>query len=122
MRERSRSERVLVDLMLREAELTATYAAEPEELYTARDSEGMHLRDGLWRHVLQFLESGTKLGRSFRQRNPNLEWELIHEMRQELVHDNPEVAPDRVRSFAVDEMPKMARILRKARFARSRED
>lgn len=116
MREKRRPERVLIDLMLREAELAASYAAESKTQYDAPDPEGMHLRDGLWRHVLQFLESGTKLGQSFRGRNPKIDWPLILELRQEMVHDYPEIPPERVWAFATEEMPRMTRLLRKAKF------
>jgi len=102
--------------MLREAEIARSYAAESRTKYLAADTEGLHLRDGLWRHVLQFLESGTRLGQSFRNANPQIPWALIHELRQELVHNYPEVAPDRVRAFALEELPRASRQLRRGRF------
>ena len=117
MRERTRSERVLVDLMLRKAEAAAGYTATSKTRYDAPNLEGGHLRDGLWRHVLQFLESGTKLGQSFRGRNARIDWDLILQLRQEMVHDYPEIAPDRVWAFATEEMPRMARLLRRAKMS-----
>jgi uncharacterized protein with HEPN domain len=116
MRERQRTDRTLVDLMLREAEAAAVYTASGREEYLEAGTEGMHLRDGLWRHVLQFLESGTKLGRPFRNANPNVPWELIEELRQDMTHDYPEVSPEAVRAFAVERMPGIVRKLRRARF------
>lgn len=102
--------------MVKEAELAKQYADSSEREYAAQGTEGMHLRDGLWRHVLQFLESGTKFGRSFRRANPLLPWEIIDELRQEMTHDYPEVSPERVRAFARDRMPAIVRKLRRARF------
>jgi uncharacterized protein with HEPN domain len=121
MRERRRSDRTLVDLMLREADLAGQYAAAAEGEYSAGGIEGMHLRDGLWRHVLQFLESGTKLGRSFRSANPLVPWETIDELRQEMTHDYPEVPAQRVRAFARERIPSIVRKLRRARFPSERE-
>ncbi len=121
MRERRRSERTLVGLMLREADLAARYSASRPEEYLAASEEGLHLRDGLWRHVLQFLESGTKLGRSFRNANPLVPWALIDELRQEMTHDYPEVAPERVWSFARERIPGIVRKLRRARFPPARD-
>lgn len=102
--------------MLREAELAVHYSSISEKQYSAEDTEGMHLRDGLWRHVLQFLESGTKLGRPFRHANPLVTWDTIDELRQEMTHDYPEVSPERVRAFARERIPRIVRRLRRARF------
>lgn len=121
MREKRRSDRTLVDLMLREAELAGHYSGAPEEQYSAEGTEGMHLRDGLWRHVLQFLESGTKLGKAFRSANPLVPWDSIDELRQEMTHDYPEVSPERVRAFARQRIPRIVRKLRRARFPAFRE-
>jgi uncharacterized protein with HEPN domain len=122
VREPIRSERVLIDLMLREAEGVRRYVSEPKARYEGPGIEGMHLRDGLWRHVLQFLESGTRLRRSFRASNPKVPWELIHELRQEMVHNYPEVSPSRVRAFAIEEMPQATRLLRHAKFPKDRSE
>ena len=121
MREKARNDRTLVDLMLREAELAAQYAASSSDDYFHDNREGMHLRDGLWRHVLQFLESGTKLGMTFRNANPQIPWSTIEELRQDMTHDYPEVPAKVVRAFAIGRMPPIARALRRARFPAGRD-
>lgn len=116
MRERSRSDRVLVLLMLTEAREIAEYASAGPRAILANDREGKHLRDGLVLHLTHFLESGTKLGKPFRNANPLVAWSRIDAFRQEMVHDYPEITPEESLAFAREVVPTVARRLQRARF------
>ena len=120
VRERKRGPRAQVDLMIREAAIAQRDAKVPRERFFEGSEEGRRIRDALWRHVLQFCESGTKVGQSFRRANPKIEWEAILTLRQDMMHDYPETRDDRVREFALKVMPVAARRLKRASFPNER--
>lgn len=116
MRERMRTDKVLVLLMLREAGELAEYCSAGPTAILANEKEGRHLRDGIALHLTHFLESGTKLGKPFRNANPLIAWSRIDAFRQDMVHNYPEVSPGEVLAFAREVVPATARRLRRARF------
>lgn len=65
--------RHLVDRMLREAGAANRYEAGGKERFF--DIRTPEFRDGAELRALHFVETGTKLGKSFRKANPMIPWE-----------------------------------------------
>lgn len=118
VREKRRADHELAALMLNAAEDAAEYIDLRREQYLAEDRLGRFARRGLRNCVFEFCESATRLSASFRTANP-LPWPEILQMRQDLGHDYPEVAPERALAFAREIMARAARKLRRARFPKT---
>ncbi len=114
MKEAESRVRVLVDRMLREAAAAERYAARGQEKFF--DIRSPELRDAVELRVLHFTETATKLGRAFRRANPLIPWEALDRLRNDLVHEYPEVKAEAVWRFLNDDLPGMVGRLRRARF------
>jgi uncharacterized protein with HEPN domain len=106
--------RVLVDRMLREAAAAGRYAARGKAAFL--DVRYPELRDAVELRILHFAETATKLGRPFRNANPLVPWEVIDQLRNDLVHEYPEVKADRVWRFVAQDLPRLVSQLRRARY------
>lgn len=84
--------------------------------YLTESSEGRRARDGLRQRVYEFVDSGTTLGKAFRQANPRIRLELIDAMRFDLAHNYPEVRAEMVWAFAEKQVLPTAGRLRRCRF------
>jgi uncharacterized protein with HEPN domain len=66
------------------------------------------------RQFEKFEEAANALGASFRNANPGIPWEPIFEIRNELSHPyQSSYDPERLWTFARDQLPKIARKLRR---------
>ena len=106
--------RVLVDRMLREAGAAERYAARGQERFF--DIRSPELRDAAELRILHFTETATKLGRAFRNANPRIPWVELDRLRNDLVHEYPEVKAEAVWRFLRDDLPGLVAKLRGARF------
>jgi uncharacterized protein with HEPN domain len=111
--------RLLVDRMLREAAAAERYRAGGKERFF--DIRTPEFRDGAELRVLRFTETGTKVGRSFRQANPVIPWEDIDQLRNDLVHEYPEIKADKVWRFISADLPGMVAKLKRANYPESDE-
>jgi uncharacterized protein with HEPN domain len=109
--------RLRVDRMLREAASAERYVAGGRERFF--DIRTPEFRDGTELRALHFAESGTKVGQSFRKANPGIPWEDIDQLRNDLVHEYPEVKADKVWRFVHDDLPALVVKLKHARYPES---
>ena len=114
MKEAEARTRALVDRMLREAGVASRYAARGKPAFF--DLRTPEIRDAAELRVLHFAETATKLGRSFRNSNPMIPWDALEKVRNDLVHEYPEVKAERGWRFLNDDLPPLVAKLRKARF------
>lgn len=103
--------------MLASAEAMREYLLLLPREYHADTREGRFARDGLRSRVYEFCDAGTTLGRAFRTANPGLDLRLADEMRYDLAHNYPAVTPEAVWTFAREEVPRLVRKLRRAKFS-----
>lgn len=106
--------RAIVDRMLREAAAAQRYCSRGQAAFF--DVRTPEIRDATELRILHFTESATKLGKSFRRANPLLPWEELERLRNDLVHEYPEVKAERVWRFLNDDLPILVSKLRRARF------
>ena len=67
------------------------------------------------RQFERFEEAGSALGAAFRKANSNILWEPIFEIRNDLSHPyQSSYDPEKLWKFARDDLPKIARKLRRA--------
>ncbi len=116
MKEAESRVRILVDRMLREANAAEKYAARGQERFF--DIRTPEIRDAVELRILHFTETATKLGRAFRSANPLIPWDDLDRLRNDLVHEYPEVKAERVWRFLSDDLPGLVMRLRRARFPR----
>ena len=114
MKEAESRVRILVDRMLREAGAAERYAARGQEHFF--DIRSPEIRDAVELRILHFTETATKLGRTFRNANPLIPWDELDRLRNDLVHEYPEVKAERVWRFLSDDLPGLVAKLRRARF------
>ena len=114
MKEAEARTRALVDRMLREAGAAARYAARGKAAFF--DIRTPEIRDAVELRVLHFVETATKLGRSFRNSNPMIPWDALERLQNDLVHEYPEVRAERLWRFLSDDLPPLVGKFRKARF------
>jgi uncharacterized protein with HEPN domain len=101
--------------MLREAVAAERYvAAGKERFFDIRTPE---FRDGAELRALHFTETATKIGQAFRKANPMVPWADLDQLRNDLVHEYPEVKADKVWRFIHDDLPPIVGKLRRAKFA-----
>jgi len=100
--------------MLREAGAAERYAARGKANFF--DIRSPEIRDAAELRILHFTETATKLGRPFRNANPVLPWNELDRMRNDLVHEYPEVKAERVWRFLTDDLPGLVAKLRKVRY------
>jgi|SRR5580700_9323240 uncharacterized protein with HEPN domain len=105
--------------MLREASAAERYRAGGKERFF--DIRTPEFRDAAELRVLHLTETGTKVGQSFRLANPLVPWEDIDQLRNDLVHEYPEIKADRVWRFIQDDLPSIVAKLKRARFAELEE-
>jgi uncharacterized protein with HEPN domain len=106
--------RTLVDRMLREAAAAERYLSRGKGPFF--DLRSPELRDAVELRILHFTETATKLGRSFRNINPGIPWDDLDRLRNDLVHEYPEVKADKLWRFVHDDLPALASKLRRSRF------
>ena len=111
--------RLLVDRMLREAAAAERYRAGGKERFF--DIRTPEFRDGAELRALHFAETGTKVGQKFRKANPLIPWEDIDQLRNDLVHEYPEIKADKVWRFISEDLPAMAAKLKRAKHPESDE-
>jgi uncharacterized protein with HEPN domain len=100
--------------MLREAAAAGRYLSEGKATFF--DLRTPEFRDAADLRALHFAETGTKVGQSFRKANPMIPWEDIDQLRNDLVHECPEIKADRVWRFIHDDLPAIVVKLKRARF------
>jgi uncharacterized protein with HEPN domain len=105
--------------MLREATAAERYLAGGKERFF--DIRTPEFRDAAELRTLHFTETSTKVGKSFRQANPLIPWEDIDQLRNDLVHEYPEIKADKVWRFIHDDLPAIVAKLKRARFLGSEE-
>jgi uncharacterized protein with HEPN domain len=106
--------RILVDRMLREAGAAGRYAARGRERFF--DIRSPEIRDAVELRILHFTETATKLGRPFRSANPLIPWDELDRLRNDLVHEYPEVKAEKVWRFLSGDLPRLVTKLRRAKF------
>ncbi|HUZ79703.1 MAG TPA: HepT-like ribonuclease domain-containing protein [Thermoplasmata archaeon] len=111
--------RALVDRMLREATIAGRYASRGKMAFF--DIRSPELRDAVELRVLHFAETATKLGRPFRNANPLIPWDDLDQVRNDLVHEYPEVRADKLWRFVIEDLPRLVAKLRRARYPGDRE-
>ena len=111
--------RALVDRMLREAAAAERYAARGKTSFF--DIRSPEIRDAVELRILHFAETATKVGRPFRNLNPLIPWDDLDQLRNDLVHEYPEVKAERVWRFVQEDLPGLAQKLRRARFPATQE-
>ncbi len=114
MKETEVRTRALVDRMLREASAAGRYAAKGKAAFF--DIRTPEIRDAAELRILHFAETATKLGRPFRNANPLFPWDALERLRNDLVHEYPEVKAERVWRFLTDDLSPLVAKLRRARF------
>lgn len=114
MKEAEARARALVDRMLREATAAARYASRGKAVFF--DLRTPEIRDAAELRILHFTETATKLGRPFRTANPLLPWDELERLRNDLVHEYPEVKAERIWRFLSGDLPALVAKLRRARF------
>ena len=114
MKETEARTRALVDRMLREASAAGRYAARGKSAFF--DLRTPEIRDAAELRILHFAETATKLGRPFRNANPLLPWDALERLRNDLVHEYPEVKAERLWRFLTDDLSALVAKLRRARF------
>jgi len=111
------SDRILVERMLEEERFVREILRRGYPTYSSLTEAGEGLRARLRVSAIQFLESGTELGKSrFADANPGIPWGDISEKRQKIVHAYSRFSSDEVWALAKGEMLGVIRDLRKARF------
>jgi uncharacterized protein with HEPN domain len=106
--------RQLVDRMLREAAAAERYIAGGKDRFF--DIRTPEFRDGAELRALHFTESATKIGKAFRRANPLVAWDDLDQLRNDLVHEYPEVKAEQVWKFVHDDLPSIVGRLRRAKF------
>ena len=103
-----------VDRMLREAAAAARYVAGGKERFF--DLRTPEFRDGAELRTLHFAETATKIGKPFRRANPLIPWADLDQLRNDLVHEYPEVKAEGVWRFVHDDLPPIVARLRRASY------
>lgn len=106
--------RTQLDRMLREAEAATRYASHGKAAFF--DLRSPEIRDAAELRVLHFAETATRIGTAFRHANPRVPWEDLDRLRNDLVHDYPEVKAERVWRFVQEDLPGIVTKLRRPHF------
>lgn len=107
--------RTSVDRMLREAAAAQRYLSRGKEAFF--DMRTPEIREATELRILHFTETATKLGRLFRNANPLIPWDDLDQLRNDLVHEYPEVKADQLWRFVHDDLPGLVAKLRRARYS-----
>jgi uncharacterized protein with HEPN domain len=100
--------------MLREASAAERYASRGKARFF--DLRLPEIRDAAELRILHFTETATKLGRAFRNANPAIPWDELDRLRNDLVHEYPEVKAEKVWRFLSGDLPRLVAKLRRAKF------
>jgi len=112
MTPRSLDHRRLVDDMLQYAQIIAHWV---EKGHAAFGDPETGSQATIERHFERFEEAGSALGAAFRKANSTIPWEPIFEIRNDLSHPyQRSYDPEKLWKFARDDLPKIARKLRRA--------
>jgi uncharacterized protein with HEPN domain len=114
MKETEARVRALVDRMLQEAAAAERYVGRGKATFF--DVRLPELRDATELKVLHFTETATKVGRAFRNANPLIPWSELDQLRNDLLHDYPEIKADKVWRFVQADLPRLIVKLRRARY------
>lgn len=112
------SARILVTRMLEEEPFVRGILSSGHGLYSSPTEIGAGLRARLRICVIQFVESGTELGKNSRfvGENPKISWDLMAEVRQKILPHYSGYSADDVWGFARGRVPKICHSLRAAKY------
>ena len=121
MTERPRSDRYLVDQIMKHAEVISVNVRKGREEFN-RDPTTRYAVE----HATELLaEAAEMLGRAFKGTNPGVPWDRLRELRRGLAHPydarGDQVYIEQTWEFARDDAPKIAQKLRRARFPKESE-
>jgi uncharacterized protein with HEPN domain len=109
---RSLDQRRLVDDMLQYTQVIAHWVEKGHGPFGDPESGSQATIE---RQFERFEEAGNALGAAFRNANPGIPWKTIFEMRNDLAHPYQRAYdPERLWKFAREDLPKIARKLRRA--------
>ena len=100
--------------MLREATAAQRYLSRGKEAFF--DVRSPEIREATELRILHFTETAAKVGRPFRKANPLLPWDDLDQLRNDLVHEYPEVKADQIWRFVHEDLPGLIAKLRRARY------
>jgi len=114
MTPRSLDHRRLVDDMVLYAETIAHWVGKGHETFLDPETGSQATIE---RQFERFEEAASALGVAFRKVNPGIPWEPIFEIRNDLSHPYQRAYdPENLWKFARDDLPKIARKLRRAAY------
>jgi uncharacterized protein with HEPN domain len=106
--------RVLVDDMLQYCAAITHWVSKGHEAFVDPETGSQATIE---RQFERFEEAANALGVSFHKANPEIPWRPVFEIRNDLSHPcKRSYGPEKLWRFAADELPRIARKLRKARF------
>ena len=116
MKEGSRRDRFLVAEMLRHAEVISTIVGRGREPLE-KDPPSRYALE----HAVGLLsEAAEKISSDFESYNPGIPWKALRPLRREVAHPydtgRPPLDPDRVWRFVQQDVPRIAKKLRRAKF------
>jgi len=114
MTPRSLDQRRLVDDMVLYTETIAHWVRKGHETFLDPETGSQATIE---RQFERFEEAASALGVAFRKANPEIPWEPIFEIRNDLSHPYQRAYdPENLWTFARDDLPKIARKLRRAAY------
>ena len=116
MTPRAHDQRRLVDDMLRYAEVIAHWVEKGHDTFLDPETG---CQATIERQFEKFEEAGSALGAPFRKTNSGIPWEPIFAIRNDLSHPYQRAYdPENLWKFARDDMPRIARKLRRVVYPR----
>lgn len=116
MRSGKRSQQEHIRILLeREKEIKGDYLSLLPKEFFENSVDGRRIRRGLRNVVYEFSDAATNLGKAFRNANPSLDLSRADEMRDNLSHNYPLTTDEEVWAFALEEVPRIARRIRRAK-------
>lgn len=114
MKEASTTARILIDDMLQYCQTIAHWISKGHDAFLDPESGAQATIE---RQFERFEEAANALGVSFRKANPEIPWRPIFEIRNDISHPYERAYdPEKLWRFVRDELPRIARKLRKSRF------
>ena len=117
MKDSSRSDRFLIDEILNHADVIAVNVRKGRDVYESEPTTRYAVE-----HATELLaEAAEKVSRPFKSANRRVPWDRLRELRHDVAHPydmraNP-TSVEQTWRFARDDVPKISRQLRHARFA-----
>lgn len=117
MRRTAATPRILVDDMVQYCQTVAHWVSKGHASFVDPESGAQATIE---RQFERFEEAANALGVSFRNANPQIPWRPIFEIRNEISHPyERSYDPEKLWRFARDDLPKIAKSLRRVRFAKT---